>query len=63
MFMLRNKNWATLLGVVIGIAILFIVVGIAMIVIGMLIDHECYQLQPNDFYSHSICEKYWDFKK
>ena len=55
MFMLRNKNWATLLGVVIGIAILFIVVGIAMIVIGMLIDHE--------FYSHSICEKYWDFKK
>lgn len=28
--------------------------------IDMLIDHQCYQLQPNDFYKSTICERYWN---
>lgn len=31
--------------------------------IDMLIDHQCYQLEPNDFYSSTICERYWNEKK
>ena len=40
-----------------GIAMLFI--GVALTVIGMMIDHECYQLEPNENYQSSICERYW----
>ena len=27
--------------------------------IDMMIDHNCYQLEPNDKYRSTICEKYW----
>lgn len=41
------------------IGIVLIVVGIAWEIIDMLIDHQCYQLEPNDFYTSTICERYW----
>lgn len=46
-------------------AIVFILVAIEVIVficgfVGMYIDHQCYQLQPNDNYNHTICERYWN---
>lgn len=50
----------------INIVIGLIVIGVGMIILGfilefidMMIEHECYQLEPNDFYSSTICEKYW----
>lgn len=46
--------WALCI-LVIAIAIFLFTVSI----IGMLIDHECYQLQPNNNYVHSVCERYW----
>lgn len=43
------------------VALIFLI--IIQQVIGMLIDHECYQLEPNDLYKSSICEKYWNYKE
>lgn len=45
--------------VLITIAVIMITLGVVITIINMLIDHECYQLQPSDFYSSSICERYW----
>lgn len=43
------------------IAIIFI--GILIFeTIDMLIDHQCYQLEPNEFYNSTICERYWNEK-
>lgn len=50
------KNVAFIL---IAIAVTMIFLGMIITIAGMLIDHECYQLQPSDFYSSSICERYW----
>ena len=50
----------------INIAFILIILGCCLIILGlflefidMMIDHQCYQLEPNDFYSSTICEKYW----
>ena len=40
-------------------AIFLLFLGASIEIISMLIDHECYQLQPNEHYRSSICEKYW----
>lgn len=40
-----------------------IVIGIIITVIDMLIDHQCYQLEPNDFYQSTICERYWKYEE
>lgn len=49
---------------------ILIIVVIAMIALGviiqfceMMIDHQCYQLTPNDFYQSTICERYWKYEK
>lgn len=28
--------------------------------INMMIDHQCYQLEPNENYTSTICEHYWN---
>lgn len=53
-----NKDFK-MVYVLIIIAIVMITLGMIITIAGMLIDHECYQLQPSDFYSSSICERYW----
>lgn len=49
---------------------ILIIVAIAIIALGviikfceMMIDHQCYQLTPNDFYQSTICERYWKYEK
>ena len=49
---------------------ILIIVVIAMIVLGfiiqvceMMIDHQCYQLEPNEFYQSTICERYWKYEE
>ena len=44
------------LGIVFGISIVFYEI------VDMLIDHQCYQLEPNEKYRKTICEKYWKNK-
>lgn len=50
----------------INIAFILIILGCSLIILGlflefidMMIDHQCYQLEPNDKYQSTICEKYW----
>ena len=50
----------------INIAFCILILGIVMIILGfifefidMMIDHQCYQLEPNDKYQSTICERYW----
>ena len=45
---------------------ILIIIGISLMILGfiiqfidMMIDHQCYQLQPNDNYQSTICERYW----
>ena len=42
-----------------SLGIFMIILGLFLEFIDMMIDHQCYQLEPNDFYSSTICEKYW----
>lgn len=51
---------STRLGIVsLILGISFIMIGILTILTKMFIQNQCYQLQPNDFYNSTICEKYW----
>lgn len=50
----------------INIAFILMILGCSLIILGlflefidMMIDHQCYQLQPNDYYQSTICERYW----
>lgn len=36
-----------------------ILLGIAIQFFGMLVDSQCNQLEPNENYKKTICEKYW----
>lgn len=42
-----------------SLGLFMIILGLFLEFIDMMIDHQCYQLQPNDFFSSTICEKYW----
>lgn len=46
-----------------SLGIFMIILGLFLEFIDMMIDHQCYQLEPNDFYSSTICEKYWKIRK
>lgn len=51
-----------LLNILAIVAIIIIVIFVLMIInvtIGMYIDHQCYQLEPNENYISTICERYW----
>ena len=50
----------------INIAFILMILGCSLIILGlflefidMMIDHQCYQLEPNDKYQSTICERYW----
>ena len=52
------------------LGIILFVIGCVMLLIGalwitidMLIDHQCYQLAPNEFYKSTICERYWKYEE
>lgn len=52
------------------VAMILSIVGLGLIALGilitfidMLIDHQCYQLEPNDFYQSTICERYWKYEE
>lgn len=58
----KKTNWFN----VVIIVFLMLFVSFMMVAvynfIGMLIDNQCYQLEPNQFYNHTICEKYWNME-
>ena len=52
-----DRNILIVLLIILGIISLILI----QQVIGMLIDHHCYQLTPNEFYQSTICERYWNY--
>lgn len=42
-----------------SLGLFMITLGLFLEFIDMMIDHQCYQLEPNDFYQSTICERYW----
>lgn len=51
-----------LLNILAIVAIIIVVIFVLMMInvtIGMYIDHQCYQLEPNENYISTICERYW----
>lgn len=47
--------------IILGFA--FIVLGVIIEIADMMIDHQCYQLEPNEFYRSTICERYWKYEE
>lgn len=45
--------------ILIIVGIVFIIMGISLMIIDIFVNYKCYQLQPNDLYNSTICEKYW----
>ena len=41
------------------IGFLMIIFAVAWTILEMMIDHNCYQLEPNEYYQSTVCEKYW----
>lgn len=54
-----NKGERIAIGLIIAGSFL-IFMGLLYTYIEMMIDHNCYQLEPNDRYSKTVCEKYWN---
>ena len=42
-----------------SLGLFMIILGLFLEFIDMIIDHQCYQLEPNDFYQSTVCERYW----
>ena len=55
----ENKYYRLVIGLMV-VGITLIIIGIIYQIIEITVQNQCYQLQPNDFYSSTICEKYWN---
>ena len=56
---MKKKQLLKILTIVAIIIIIIFVLMIINVTIGMYIDHQCYQLEPNENYISTICERYW----
>lgn len=56
---MKKKQLLKILTIVAIIIIVIFVLIVINVTIGMYIDHQCYQLEPNENYISTICERYW----
>lgn len=56
---MRKEQLLKILTIVAIIIIVIFVLMVINVTIGMYIDHQCYQLEPNENYISTICERYW----
>jgi len=56
---MKKKQLLKILTIVAIIIIVIFVLMVINVTIGMYIDHQCYQLEPNENYISTICERYW----
>ena len=56
---MKKKQLLKILTIVAIIIIVIFVFMVINVTIGMYIDHQCYQLEPNENYISTICERYW----
>lgn len=56
---MKKEQLLKILTIVAIIIIIIFVLMVINVIIGMYIDHQCYQLEPNENYISTICERYW----
>lgn len=56
---MKKEQLLKILTIVTIIIIVIFVLMVINVTIGMYIDHQCYQLEPNENYISTICERYW----
>ena len=56
---MKKEQLLKILTIVTIIIIVIFVLMVINVTIGMYIDHQCYQLEPNENYILIICERYW----
>lgn len=56
---MKKEQLLKILTIVVIIIIVIFVLMVINVTIGMYIDHQCYQLEPNENYISTICERYW----
>lgn len=56
---MKKEQLLKILTIVTIIIIVIFVLMVINVTIGMYIDPQCYQLEPNENYISTICERYW----
>lgn len=56
---MKKEQLLNILAIVIMVIVVIFILAIINVTIGMYIDHQCYQLEPNENYISTICERYW----
>ena len=56
---MKKEQLLNILAIVIMVIVVIFILTIINVTIGMYIDHQCYQLEPNENYISTICERYW----
>lgn len=56
---MKKEQLLNILAIVAIIIVVIFVLIMINVTIGMYIDHQCYQLEPNENYISTICERYW----
>lgn len=56
---MKKEQLLNILAIVTITIVVIFVLMVINVTIGMYIDHQCYQLEPNENYISTICERYW----
>ena len=56
---MKKEQLLNILAIITMIVVAIFILVMINATIGMYIDHQCYQLEPNENYISTICERYW----
>lgn len=56
---MKKEQLLNILTIVMMVIVVIFILVMVNVSIGMYIDHQCYQLEPNENYISTICEHYW----
>lgn len=56
---MKKEQILNILGIIVLAFVAIFILVMINVTIGMYIDHQCYQLEPNENYVSTICEHYW----
>ena len=56
---MKKEQILNILGIIVLAFVAIFILVMINVTIGMYIDHQCYQLEPNENYISTICERYW----
>ena len=57
------KKLIKVLEIILVIVIIIFVIIFGVAFVNMIIDHKCYVMDDETFYSSEICKKYWEDRK